>query len=388
MSRGFFLRFARLTATRVVGLFILLWLSVAVLLAANDVSRPWLLSYGAATLVFAFFVAGWAMLRTAARLRGLLDEGDAPDGGLLLEALPCAGMALSRRGKVRALNNQWLELLGLPRNQVWRRHYARFCDPALRRHLDRAFRAAEGSANLFLSTRQPTGTNVFFQADIRPLGEGWLVVARPLAYGDQAEADYEADRLLQLGKATAGLLPALARRLEDDSPDRSALEALASLAEWLVMPPAETSAVAPASLLAETEKIVRPILAARGLTWRRGVADDLPSIQGRPARLAYALLVILLFAIDHAAPGGEVSAEAEKAGKDLELSIEFPPDPDSPVPDNPFVLLPENPAFGLAVARQIAREIDGDLHFRAAPPADRCRFRLSLPVAGKRTSSE
>lgn len=187
-------RIFRLTPAKVLAVNILMWMSVAVMWAVLDMSRPWLLGYCILTMVYAFFVAGWAMLRTLARLRGVMDEGEAPDGGLLLEALPEAALVLTRRGKVKAMNNAWLDLFGMPRNQVWRKTYDRFVDPVLRRHIDQAAQSRQPARSLQLSARRPDGKNIFFITDIIPLGSGLLVAARPWPRRGLKNNEAESDR--------------------------------------------------------------------------------------------------------------------------------------------------------------------------------------------------
>ncbi len=379
----FFLRFARLTSARLVGAALALWLGVAALLAILHMPREWLLAYAGMTMIYSFFIAGWAMLRTYARLKGLLDEGEAPDGGLLLEALPAAAVALDGRGKVRALNGRWLEVFEMPRNQVHNKRYDHFCDPVLRRHIARAFRTGDSAADLRLSTRTPDGGNVFFRADIAPLGEGWLVCARPASADEMAPPGSLArERLCLLGQATAAWAPRLRLNAADGGADATSLARLpallaplANLASGLDDEAAKPLALDPAELLAEAARLVEPAFAAKGVALEPPPAAKLPEIVGHRPQLVFMLAAMFFAALDETPAGEKATMTAHKAGEDVEIAIAYPAAEPSPDPFDPTARTPN-----LAAARQIARRHDGEL--RRLPPADGCRrFVLQLPTA-------
>jgi PAS domain-containing protein len=373
--RRFFLRLLRLSTARVVGVSIVLWLGVAVLLARLDVPRAWLLAYGGATMLYAFVIAGWAMVRTYARLRGLLDEGDAPDGGLLLEALPTAAVVLDRRGVVTALNNHWLMFFELPRNQVRRTSFENFCDPVLRRHVTRALRAGEAVADLALSARTPDGNNVFFRADIAPLGDGWLLSARPMPPEERARAgSFATDRLRLLGRVAAETVPRLLAAAPAEAAElRALLAALANLAAGLDAPAAKPAALAPAALLAEAARLAEPAFAAKGVALGLPPAETLPNVVGRRPQLVFALTAAFLFALEETAAGAGAAVRAQPSGEDVELEIAYP------APESPREAFDLDADLNLVAARQIAREHDGEL--RRARPADGvARLILQLPA--------
>lgn len=390
----FLRRLVRLTPTRVVGLFILLWLGVAVPLAFASLPRPWLYAYAGATLVYSFFVAAWAMLRTAARLRGVLDEGEGPDGGLLLESLPQAAVVLDERGRARAFNGKWLDLFGLARAHVWRKPYKRFCEPTFRRAIDRARRADERIADLALSSRTPAGRNIAFRATIEPLGDGFLVSAFSEEEKESSAAPYYADdRLYQFGRVGATLLPGLIDRLaalrrEFAGTDTEALltEALAlsgRLRDLLATAGQKSAEIEPALLLAEAAELVQPAFSRRHVGLKLRLRDHLPRVNGNVSHLTYALLVVLLQALEATPEGAEVTAHARSAGDDVEFLIVSPCERDeAPAADELFTPVQAGPSAGLAVARQIVREHDGNLLYHYTQEAGG-QFLLQLPAATK-----
>jgi len=389
----FFRRLARLTPARVVALFILLWLGVAVPLAFAQVPRPWIFAYAGVTLVYSFFIAAWAMLRTAARLRGVLDEGEAPDGGLLLESLPQAAVVLDERGTAQAFNGKWLDLFGLARAHVQRKPYARFCDPTFRRAIDRARRAGEPIRDLPLSTRTPDRRNISFRAVIEPLGDGWLVSAFPEERTEPTAAPYYADdRLYQFGRVGASLLPELIDRLaalrrEFAGSDTEALltDALAlsgRLRDVLATAGQKSAEIQPAALLAEAAELVQPAFARRHVQLNLRLRDHLPAIRGHQAHLTYALLVVLLQALEATPEGAEVTAHARSAGDDVEFLVVAPCALTEAPAEELFTPAQTGPSAGLAVARQIVREHDGNLLYHYTLEAG-CQLLLQLPSVTK-----
>jgi len=393
--RGLIRRLIRLNPTAVVGLFIVLWLVVAVLLAASRVSRPWLIAYGLTTLVYAFFVAVWAMLRTSARLQGVLDEGDGPDSGLLLEALPQAALVLSRRGRARALNNAWLDLFEIPRNQVWHKKYATFCDPVLRRQIDRARHAREAITGLTLSTRTPDGGNVLFRADIRPLGQGWLVLAAPRPGGERGVLPlfYEETLFTLLGKIAAAGLATLTTRLNElretivETESRVHLNRALAAAEYLqgLLHPRGEKAVdlPPARLLEAARLLLEPEAAwlNRKLVFHQPV--KLPKVSGYFSFLTYALVVPLRQALEWARADSRISVRAVEFRDDIEFLIDYTHAEDVTLDSARMFdpsLGPET--LSLSIARQIVREHDGELRHQITEDTA-CHFILHLPAAGR-----
>ncbi len=390
--RGLLRRIFSLTPTRVVALFILLWIGVAVPLAFADVQRPWLYAYGGVTMVYSFFIAMWAMLRTAARLRGVLNEGESPDGGLVLESLPQAAVILGGNGKARAFNMAWLDFFVLARAHVWRKPYKHFCDPILTRAIDRARRTDEPVHDLPLSARTPLADNVFFRADIVPLGDGWLVCVTPERRAGKSEGPYyEEDRLYQFGRVGASLLPELSDRLtalrgkvadrEGQAALNDALALTGQLDDLLQSPTAKPATIQPGRLLKSAAQIVAPAFDRRKVPLQLTVRDHLPSINGNEANLVYALIVVLLQALEAAAQGGLVSAHARAAGDDVEFLIAAPREDDaSPDARELFTPTLTGPSAGLAVARQIIREHDGNLLHHTVKHGG-AQFLIQLPRA-------
>jgi len=380
---------ARLTPVRVLAIFIVLWLGVAVLLASFHVSMPWIIAYGGVTLIYAFFVAGWAMMRMTARLRGVMDEGETPDGGLLLEALPQAVMIADDGGKVRAVNNAWLDLFVLSRSSTWNKNYKRFADPVLRGHLDRVRKTKEAALDLNLSTRLPDGANLSFMADLTPYGEGVLAAARPTTKPGKGVVPYLAvDRYRQLGRLAEHALSFLQRELramaETQASCAERLPALLQMMDDLQAVAEEKAETIEAldlrRLLARVQRTVAPFLADKGLKLTAAVAEDLPGARGRAAHLRYVLLALVIEALAAAPPGGEVRLSAQRGGEEIRIAVE---DEGAALDENaaqnlftPFADEQRGPGF--AVARQIAREHGGDLHYEPREGSGR-RFVLYLP---------
>jgi PAS domain S-box-containing protein len=384
-------RITRLTPTRVVGLFILLWIGVAVPMAFVQAPRPLIFAYGVATLIYSFFVASWAMLRTAARLRGMLDEGESPDGGLLLESLPQAAVVLDARGRARGLNMTWLDLFGLARNHVAGKPYKFFCDPALRRAIDRARRFGEEVRDIKLSARTPDGRNVFFRADVKPLGAGWLVCATAEERGDPLQGPYyQDDRLYQFGRVGASLLPELADLLTalrrsvpaaDVATLEEAIKFTGQLTDLLDSASSKPATITPVKLLQSAAQLAQPAYARRNVVLSLRLRDHLPPIRGQEPHLIYALLVVLLHALEAIEEGGQVVAHARSAGEDVEFMIAGPLEAEgTPDPANLFTPALAGPSAGLAVARQIVREHDGELLFHTSHQAG-AHFLIQLPRA-------
>lgn len=390
--RGLIRRIVRLNPTAVVGLFILLWLAVAALLAAYRVSRPWLIAYGLTTLVYAFFVAVWAMLRTSARLRGVLDEGDGPDSGLLLEALPQAAVVLGRRGRARALNNAWLDLFEIPRNQVWRKKYAAFCDPVLRRYIDRARHSHEAIVDLTLSARTPTGENVVFRADIRPLGQSWLVLAAPRPELG-APFHYEETLYTLLGKIGVGEMATLALRLRElretlvEPESRVLLNRALAAADYLqglLRPRGEKAADFPPDKLLEAVRLLlEPEAAFRNLKLVFHQPGRLPKISGYFSFLTYALVVPLRQALEWARAESRIGVRAVEFRDDIEILIDYQHADDISLDSARMFDPSQGPdTLSLSVARQIIREHDGELRHQITED-NACHFILHLPAGGR-----
>lgn len=382
-------RIARLTPVRVVALFIILWLGVAVLLAVFHVSMPWIIAYGGVTLIYAFFVAGWAMMRMTARLRGVMDEGETPDGDLLLEALPQAVLIADDRGKVRAINNAWLDLFALSRSQSWNKKYKRFTDPVLRGHLDRVRKTKEPALGLNLSTRLPDGGNLLFLSDLMPYGDGVMITARPTAQPGWAGVPFMAvDRYRQLGRLAQYALGFLQRELRALAEEKETFaermpSLLQAMDDLLAVTEAEAETVEPIDLnelLTRAQRTVAPFLAEKGLRLTATISDDLPRVRGRAAHLRYVLLALVIDALAAAPAGSELRLSAQRGGEEVRIALE---DDGAALDEGvahrlftPFGDEERGPGF--AVARQIAREHGGDLHYETRDPAGR-RFVLYLP---------
>ena len=371
-------------------LFILLWIGVAVPLAFLSAPRPALFAYGGATLLYSFFVAFWAMLRTIARLRGVVDEGGMPDSGLVLEALPQAAVIVDVKGRTVALNNKWLDFFVLARNHVWSQPYKNYCDPALRRAIDRTRRSDEAAFGLALSARTSDGRNVFFRADVTPLGAGWLICATPEKRAEKTEGPfYEEDRLYQFGRVGASLLPELNDRLVALRKKTSGHEGIAELDAALAMtgqlddllnsPAAKPSRINPGTLLRNAAQIVQPAFDRQHTPLKLHIRDNLPAIAGNVGNLTYALIVVLLSALEEVGERGQVAAHARGAGEDVEFLIAAPIGEETEIEAAElFTPTLTGPSAGLAVARQIFREHDGNLLYHAAEHAG-AQFLIQLP---------
>ena len=387
-----------MTPARVVGLFVLLWLIVAVVLALTQVSKPFLLAYAGATLVYAFFIAMWAMLRTMARMRGVVDEDDGLDGNQLLESLPAGAFIVDKKGRVRGVNNLWLDMFGLPHTQVWRKKYKTFCDPVMRGHLDRVMDSRQSAYALALSAKLPNGRNIRFLADAIPFGGGLLVMTRIYSPELSTTIPYlDVDRHYQLGKAAEHLLPLVHERLiglqerlpSDDAESWAAQEITqlgALVGQWSAMaqgakqPP---SAIDASRLVREVVELVEPYAAQAKLSLQVDLAETAPPVTGRAAQLQHALLALLLNAFDTAPAGSDVSVSLRPSAEGIELAVT---DHGASLPDkvkerlfSPLVsAAAEGLGLGLALARQIAREHGGDLTYAEVEPTGN-RFALRLP---------
>jgi hypothetical protein len=317
------------------------------------------------------------MLRTYARLEGLLDEGDGPDVGLLIEALPMGVIVLSRHGRVRAFNNLWLERFDLSRNNVRGKKYRRFCDPVLRRHIDRAFGAGEGAMDLSLSARNADGSNVFFQADIVPLGQGWIVCARFRDPDDPRARHVREDRYRLLGRAAAAWLPLLVNPPPAGSP-RAVLQ---PLVDWLANDDAKPEPFSPAALLDTAREVLEPAFAQRGVHLALAVDEPLPDVVGHRAQLLHAVLTVLFQALDAAESGETVTVHAATQVRDVAVTVDFPCRATLTSAEAPAV---DPASLSVIVARQILRQHDGDLRHRRAEDGT-ARFTLHLPARSVKT---
>ena len=389
-------RIARVTPGRVLGLFVLLWLGVALVLAVFKLPKPVLLSYVVLTLIYAFFVAAWAMLRYYARMRGVMDEGEAPPGDLLLEALPEAALVAGPDQHVRAVNDHWLDLFRLSRTQALGKKYKRFTDPVLRGHLDRVLSTGQPAYGLTLSTRLPDGANLLFLADIVPLLDGALIAARPLNPDEAKSNPYlHLDRYHQLGKAYGYFLShlkvelaALADQVRAGGDPALCDEAarLAArttrLAAWAEADGGESSEVNAAEVVAAVADLVEPYAKRREVELVIEAADRLPAINGRAVELEHALLVLVLNALDAAPLGSIVRVSARPTADGVEIAVtDRGGDIPLPVRERLFTPFVTSRAtglgLGLSIARQIAREHGGDLLYQPEQPTG-SRFTLRL----------
>ncbi len=389
-------RVARLTPGRVLGLFVILWLGVALVLAALHVPKPLVLGYAGLTLVYAFFVATWAMLRHYARMRGMMDEGDAPSGDLLLEALPEAALVATRDQHVRAVNDHWLDLFRLSRAQSLGKKYRRFTDPVLRGHLDRVLATGQPAYGLTLSTKLPDGANLLFLADLAPLEDGVLITARPLNPDEAKSNPYlHLDRYHQLGKAFGYFLSHLkvelaahAEQLKTDGGQALCCEAerlatrVGRLAAWAESDSGETAELRAADVIAAVVELAEPYAQRREAELVVETSDKLPVLHGRAVELEHALLVLMLNALDAAPVGSVVRIAAHPTTEGLEIAVT---DKGADIPPavrerlfTPFVTSRSTGlGLGLSIARQIAREHGGDLLYQPEQPSG-SRFTLRL----------
>ncbi len=383
-------RIARLTPGRVLGLFVLLWLGVSLVLSLNAIDKPLLLGYAGLTLVYAFFVAAWAMMRQYARMRGLMDEGDAPAGDLLLEALPEAALVAGKDQHVRAVNEHWLDLFRLSREQSLGKKYKRFTDPVLRGHLDRVLTTRQPAYGLTLSTKLPDGTNLLFLADIAPLEDGALVTARPLNPDDAKGNPYlHLDRYHQLGKAYGYFLAhlrqemaELAARLSSDADVTRLAARVARLSDWAEKNDTETAELQVGEVIKAVVELTEPYARRREVELLAETSNKLAPISGRAVELEHALLVLVLNALDAAPAGSIVRVTIRPTADGAEIAVvdkgaELPPAVRERL-FTPFVTSrPSGLGLGLSIARQIAREHGGDLLYQPEPPVGN-RFTLRL----------
>jgi len=392
---------SRVTPATVVGLFIVLWLGVAVLLALLRASQPWLLVYAGLTVVYAFVVGAWAWWHTRARLRGLVEEF--PDSGLLLHALPSGMLLLDERGRVQAVNEAWLEMFRLPRKQVWRKSYRRFCDPILRRHIDRVSRNRKPACGLSLSTRLSDGANLMFAADIVPAGEYVLAAARAGAPESSLAASYiTVDRYHRAGKVAAYFLAHLSEQLTqtgrwlreeaEPSPWSEKIDRLAEAAERLAAltdAEDEKATIFPAARwIGAIAELAEPYAREKRVALAVEIAAGLPSIKGRRVRLEHALLAVLLNGLEATPPGGTVRVASRLCGEEVEVIVDDEGLVFDPVVSERLFLPPasaqeDGPGSGLAFSRRIAREHGGDLVCQKLEPSG-SRFVFWLPAANEK----
>jgi len=381
-------RIIRLTPAMVVGLFIVLWLGTAVALASLGFQRNWLLAYIGATLVYAFFVGTWAMLRTVARLRGFQEEGESPDGSLLLETLPAAAMITGKNGGVRAINNAWLDLFALTRHQTLKKKYDRFCEPVLRGHLDRVLKSRKPSYGLSLTVHRPDGGNVPFTADIMPFQNGLLITAH-VQHENQTKGIpfLKQNRHLQLGRVAVYFLDALAERLEqtaetnDPTALNDALATMRRLADYAGDDAPENEKIDVNTLVAKAADLARPLARACEVKLSAGADDPLPPLAGNQRDLEIALLALVLNALESAPANSAVRLTATEAPDGVELAVsDAAPTLNEEEQTRLYSPWDDEAGLGLAVGRQIARAHGGDLLYSPREPVGN-RFILRLPSA-------
>jgi signal transduction histidine kinase len=145
-----------------------------------------------------------------------------------------------------------------------------------------------------------------------------------------------------------------------------------------------------AEALAEAEALVVPQVRARGLTCLVGGCDPALRVRADPEKLQQILLNLLTNAIKFTEPGGEVRVECAARGDRVEIAVRdtgigIASDKLSQVFE-PFVQVDqrltrqnEGVGLGLAISRDLARGMEGDLAAESEPGVG-SRFVLTLPA--------
>jgi signal transduction histidine kinase len=154
-----------------------------------------------------------------------------------------------------------------------------------------------------------------------------------------------------------------------------------------------TTAVPLATLLRELEELLLPQLAARGLTHGFTASDASLTVHADPERLKQILLNLLTNAVKFTPEGGTVTVTCERAGDRVLVHVRdtgrgIPPEALERIFE-PFVQVDrhltresqQGIGLGLAISRDLARRMDGDLTVRSTPGAGAV-FTLSVPVKG------
>jgi len=150
--------------------------------------------------------------------------------------------------------------------------------------------------------------------------------------------------------------------------------------------------VAIGDALDRAESLLRPRFQERGLTFERSeCADDLV-VAADPDRLQQILLNLLTNAIKFTTPGGTISVACEPAGSNVRIHVR---DTGIGIPEErvadifePFVQVhdektpagPRGVGLGLAISRDLARAMGGDLT-AASSPGHGSIFTITLPRA-------
>jgi len=195
--------------------------------------------------------------------------------------------------------------------------------------------------------------------------------------------------LLRQDVASGAPLEATTRRLDVvESQLARVSEIITQLLDLTRRPPGEAAPVDVNSLVRDTAELVRPGLAAAGLTLELALAPNLPRVRGHGGQLQQVVLNLLTNAIDATPPGGRVKL-ATGNGRDPDgLEIEVS-DTGAGIPDTdrkrifePFFSTKEpgrGTGLGLFISAQIVREHRGRIEVASAEGRG-SSFRVLLPA--------
>jgi len=158
----------------------------------------------------------------------------------------------------------------------------------------------------------------------------------------------------------------------------------------------EPATVPLARVIERAETLVRMQLADSGLTFETGGFDDTTAVTADPDRLQQVLLNLVTNAIKFTPPGGKISVIAERDGDTVRIHVRdtgigiasadlgriFSPfvqlDPAGQFPSSGPA--PRGVGLGLAISRDLARAMNGDVSVRSEP-GEGSTFTISLPAA-------
>lgn len=148
-----------------------------------------------------------------------------------------------------------------------------------------------------------------------------------------------------------------------------------------------------ADVVARAESLVALQMRDAGLRFTIGQHDPATAVLADPDRLQQVVLNLLTNAIKFTLPGGAVALESERAGTRVQIRVR---DSGSGIAAaqieqifTPFVQLETDPArpaatggvgLGLAISRELARAMDGDVTVESTPGAGSV-FTIDLPAA-------
>ena len=155
--------------------------------------------------------------------------------------------------------------------------------------------------------------------------------------------------------------------------------------------------VAPASIVADAVRAAAPAYATKGVVLTTAVADPLPMVAVDGDRIGEVLANLLDNALRHTPPGARVEVTADRAGREVELTVS---DSGEGIAPEHLVRIFERfyrvdsgrararggSGIGLAIARALVEAHDGRIRAESEGAGTGARFVVTIPTRGARGS--